>query len=186
MPRRDRDVLLAFHLVGDDAARDRTAGVEAVERLAVARVEREKVAVQIAGEQDVAGGRRQRRVHRRRRLDAPCHLAALRIDSVDPAVPFVDRIVGAPAVRQSGVWNRGDPLRVRSQLEHRAPVDCVDVQHAGDRAVRRSVPLHAGNRAHAHSLGRDRHIVIQNSRHRQLEHVLAVIAIDDMQDALFS
>src|SRR5205807_5072629 len=101
VPRRDSDILFALHVVCDDAARDGTAGVEGVERLAAARVEREKIAAQIAGEQHVAGRRRERGIHRRRRLHAPRHLPRLRIDRVDPAGPLADRIVRAPAVGQS-------------------------------------------------------------------------------------
>ena len=62
MSRRDGDVLLAFRLVRNDAAGDRTPGVEGVEPLSIARVEREKIPAQIAGEQHVAGSRRERGV----------------------------------------------------------------------------------------------------------------------------
>src|SRR5258706_11492005 len=53
---RGGDVLLAFDLVADDAAADRAAGVESVECLAIARVNREKVIIEIAGEQHAARG----------------------------------------------------------------------------------------------------------------------------------
>src|SRR2546430_1064996 len=49
-------VLLACDLVADDAATDRAAGVESIERLAVARVDGEEVAIEIAGEEHAARG----------------------------------------------------------------------------------------------------------------------------------
>src|SRR5262249_16167807 len=48
--RRDGDVLLTFHLIGDDASGDRAAGVEAIEHAAVAAVESDEVAGKFPGE----------------------------------------------------------------------------------------------------------------------------------------
>src|SRR5258708_13544363 len=49
--RRHGDVLLALQFVADHAAADAAAGVETVEHLAAARVEREKVVVHVAVEE---------------------------------------------------------------------------------------------------------------------------------------
>ena len=180
------DILLSLQLVGDDAAGDRASGIEAVERLAVTRIEREKIAEQVAGEKHIARSRRQRRVHRRRRMHAPAHLAGRRIDGVDPARPLVPRVVRAPAVREAGIGNRRDPLRLRTELEHGAPVDRIDVEETRLDAVGRAVPLDARDRADAHTFGRDRRVLVQHRRHRQLPDELAGVAIDHVQDAFLA
>src|SRR5262249_56672972 len=65
------DVLLASHLVSDDATVHRTAGVEAIENSAVPAVENEEVAVELSREQQVAGCCGDRREHRAPRSGAP-------------------------------------------------------------------------------------------------------------------
>ena len=93
------DVLFAAKLVGDDAARDRAACRSLVKRLTIARIERQERAPQVAGEENIPSRRRDRSVHRRRPMIAPCHLAGLRIDGIDPARPCRDRVVRSEAVR---------------------------------------------------------------------------------------
>src|SRR4029077_5494639 len=51
-------ILLSVERVGDHAAADAAAGVKAVEDLSGVCVQRKEVVVEIAGEQDPAGGRR--------------------------------------------------------------------------------------------------------------------------------
>ena len=51
-------ILLSVERVGDHAAADAAAGVEAVEHLSGVCVQRKEVVVEIAGEQHPAGGRR--------------------------------------------------------------------------------------------------------------------------------
>src|SRR5215469_9592319 len=78
--RTRRPVLLAFDLVPHAASADASAGVELVQRVAVARVEHQKVVVEIAGEENAAGGRRHCGNQRRRPLLLPTHLAGSAVD----------------------------------------------------------------------------------------------------------
>ena len=52
--------------------------------------------------------------------------------------------------------------------------------------MRRAIPLHAGHWTNAHAFGCQRHIVIEHRGHRQLEHQLAVVARDDVQNAFLA
>src|SRR6266481_274124 len=98
---RRGNVLLTLALIRDDSAREWAARVEAIQLFSVARVEHKEVSIQIPGQEHVSRGRRYGRVHRRRRLDAPAHLAACRINRVDPSAPLVKGIVRSPAIGES-------------------------------------------------------------------------------------
>src|SRR5437870_3942397 len=119
--RGRRHVLLAAKLVSQHAAADRPAGIEAVERLAVAGVEHEEVVVEIAGEEHATGRRGDRRDERRRPLLFPAHLASRTIDGRQPTSRLILRIrhhVAAVIVR---VWR--ELGLVRRSGERSAPVD---------------------------------------------------------------
>jgi hypothetical protein len=85
-------------LIGDDSARNRSTGVETVKLFSVIRVEDEELAVEIAGEEHVSRGGRDRGVHWRRPVHAPDELSRLWIDRVDPTRPLACRIVGSETV----------------------------------------------------------------------------------------
>src|SRR5215472_3432591 len=89
---RRRDVLLALDLIADDAAADRASGIEAVQRLAVPRIDDQEVVVQVASEKHVARRRRDAGDQWRRPLDAPAHLAGRNVDRLQPALRLVARV----------------------------------------------------------------------------------------------
>src|SRR5207244_7129265 len=85
-------ILLACDLVTDNSASDRTSGVEAVERLPVAGIDREEVVVEIAREQHAARRNSDAGNQRRWPLLAPAHRARRRVDRLQPALRLIARI----------------------------------------------------------------------------------------------
>src|SRR5260221_7930364 len=89
---RCRDILLSVERVGDHTAANRAAGVEPVERLSLARVDREKVVIEVSCEEHAARGCRDAGDQRCRPLPTPAKSPARRIDGVEPALRLIARI----------------------------------------------------------------------------------------------
>jgi len=142
---RRRDILLGADLVADDAATDRAAGIEAVERLTVTGIDDQEIVVEIAGEQHIARRDRDAGDERRRPLLAPTHLSGPGINRLQPALRLVARV----GVDRAAVIVRvqREFRRLVQLLERAAPVDGGDKQRVGLRIVGRAVPFHAPEQA---------------------------------------
>src|SRR5208283_5308666 len=103
--------------------------------------ENKEVAVEVAGEEHIPGGRRDPGVHRLRRMHTPDELPGLRIDGVDPARRLFHWIGSAEPVDEPRIGDHRGPGRDRPQLEQHAPVDRVHIEKIVGEAVRRAVPL---------------------------------------------
>src|SRR5262245_51823182 len=90
--RGGRDVLLASRLVRDDTAGHRAASVEAIEDSAVAAVQDQEVAVQLPGEDQIAGRCGDRGQHGPARSVAPANRSGGSIDGRQPAMARVTRV----------------------------------------------------------------------------------------------
>jgi len=91
-PRRRCDILLSIQRVTDHAAADAAAGVEAIEDVARIGIEGEEVVIEIAGEQDAAGGCRDAGDERRGRGIFPALLAGRCVERGEPALRFLARV----------------------------------------------------------------------------------------------
>src|SRR6267143_1948339 len=184
--RRHGDVLLALQFVADHAAADAAAGVETVEHLAVARVEREKVVVHVAGEE-----------HATLRRDYACdewslpgafpaRLASRGIERGQPPLRLVAWVAddgAAVVVRFAGELGFLVELRERP-----APVDCGDKQRVALRAVGGTVPLHAAEQARAavDALHRGWRIDVLARRDRHLVQDFVSVAVEHAQQPVLA
>src|SRR5262245_66484960 len=78
--RIDGHILPPIDRIGDDPAVDRPAGIEAIKRLTIARVQYEKIASQLARKNQLGRSRRHRRQQRALRFILPAHRARRRVN----------------------------------------------------------------------------------------------------------
>ena len=182
---RDGDVLPSAGGIGHHTAAHRSAGIESIEHIAVFRVEHVEVAGQLAGEHEIAAGRRDSGHHRPRRSVFPLHRAAGRIDCSEPALRPRRRVEIRSAAH---IVLAGDVAELLERGEGGAPVDGWHEQRVHLRAVGRPVPLAATEHARTRAQRRERHrdigVLARGGRGGE-EHLMR-IAIDRAQHPVFS
>ena len=118
---RRSGILLSVECVGDHAAADAAAGVEAVEHVSGLGLQGEEVIVEVAGEEYPAGGRGDAGDERRGRGVFPALLAGRGIERGQPAFRLFARIGG---YRAAVIVHALHDRRVLGRLaENAAPID---------------------------------------------------------------
>ena len=178
--------MLAIERIGDHAAADAAAGVEAVEHVSGLGVEREEVVVEIAGEQDAAGGRGDAGDERRRRGILPALLAGRGVERGQPAFRLFARVLGdGAAVIVHALHDR----RILGRLaEDAAPIDGGHEQRVAAGIVGRTVPLHAAEQARAamHAFDRRQRIDVLARGDRHLVELLVAVAVEQAQQPVLA